>query len=35
VVLFEDFLRKHGQVDAPVAPDMTTVGLKIGVFMLL
>ncbi len=28
-VLLEDFLGEHGQVDAPVAPDVTTFGLDV------
>ena len=33
--LFEDFLGKHGEIDAPVAPDMSTIGFYILVFVAL
>ena len=33
--LFEDLLGEHGEVDAPVAPDMASVGLHILVFVTL
>ena len=33
--LLENLLGEHGQIDAPVAPDVTTVGLYILVLVAL
>ena len=33
--LFEDLLGEHRQIDAPVAPDVTTIGLDILVLVTL
>ena len=33
--LLEDFLGEHGQVDAPVAPDVATLGLEVSVLVVL
>ena len=33
--LLEDFLRKLRQIDTPVAPDMTAVGLKVLIGIIL
>ena len=33
--LFEDLLGEHGEIDAPVAPDMSSIGLYILVFVTL
>jgi len=35
VILLEDLLGEHRQVDAPVAPDMTAIGLYIFILITL